>query len=62
MALPILHYVGETWTITSKDSSKVQAEEIKSLWTVKGRTRADELRNENIKTELGISPISGIDS
>jgi hypothetical protein len=37
----------------------IQAAEMKYLRTVKGCTRLDQIRNEDIINELGISPLSG---
>jgi hypothetical protein len=37
---------------------RIQAAEMKYLRTVKGCTRTDQIRNEDIRNELGISPLS----
>ncbi|XP_076036002.1 uncharacterized protein LOC143021964 [Oratosquilla oratoria] len=42
---PILTYGAETWTLTSKTKSKVQAAEMKALRLIKGVTRLDRLTN-----------------
>jgi hypothetical protein len=36
----------------------IQAAEMKYLRTVKGCTRLDQIRNKDIRNELGISPLS----
>jgi hypothetical protein len=41
-----------------RDWNTIQAAEIKYLRTVKGCTRLDQIRNEDIRNELGISPLS----
>jgi hypothetical protein len=41
-----------------RDWNKIQVAEIKSLRTVKGCTRLDQIRNEDIRNVLGISPLS----
>jgi hypothetical protein len=58
MAVPVLLYGSETWTPRKSDWNRIQAEEMKYLRTVKGCTRLDQIRNEDIRNELGISPLS----
>jgi hypothetical protein len=58
MAVPFLLYGSETWTPRKSDWNRIQAEELKYLRTVKGCTRLDQIRNEDIRNELGISPLS----
>jgi hypothetical protein len=41
-----------------RDWNRTQAAEMKYLRTVKGCTRFDQIRNEDIRNELGISPLS----
>jgi hypothetical protein len=41
-----------------RDWNRIQAAEMKYLRTVKGCTRLDQIRNEDIRNELGISPLS----
>jgi hypothetical protein len=57
MAVPVLLYGSETWTLRKRDWNTIQAAEMKYLRTVKGCTRL-EIRNEDIRNELGISPLS----
>jgi hypothetical protein len=54
MALPVLLYGSETWTIKTKDMSKIQATEMRYLRSVKGCTKLDHFKNEDIRKELYI--------
>ena len=54
---PILVYGSEAWTLTSKTRSMVQAAEMRVLRLIKGVTKLDRLRNENIQRELGLQSI-----
>jgi hypothetical protein len=47
-----------TWTPRKRDWYRIQAAEMKHLRTVKGCTRLDQIRIEDIRSELGISPLS----
>jgi hypothetical protein len=58
MAVPVLLYDRETWTLRKRDWNRIQAAEMKYLRTVKRCTRLDQIRNEDIRNELGISPLS----
>jgi hypothetical protein len=58
MAVPVLLYDSETWTLRKRDWNRIQAAKMKYLRTVKGCTRLDQIRNEDIRHELGISPLS----
>jgi hypothetical protein len=58
MAVPLLLYGSETWTPRKRDRNRFQAAEMKYLRTLKGCTRLDQIRNEDIRNELGISPLS----
>jgi hypothetical protein len=58
MAVPVLLCGSETWTLRKRDWNRIQAAEMKHLRTVKGSTRLDQIRNEDIGNELGISPSS----
>jgi hypothetical protein len=49
MALPVQLYGSEAWTIKTKDTSKIQATEMRS---VKGCTKPDHIKNEDIRKEL----------
>jgi hypothetical protein len=52
MALRVLLYGSETWTIKTKDMSKIQATEMRYLRSVKGCTKLDHTKNEDIRKEL----------
>jgi hypothetical protein len=58
MAVPVLLNDSETWTPRKRDWNRIQGTEMKYLRTVKGCTRLDQIRNEDIRKELGISPLS----
>jgi hypothetical protein len=53
MAVQILLCGSETWTPRKRDWNRIQAAEMKCLRTVKGCIRLNQIRNE-----LGISPLS----
>jgi hypothetical protein len=58
MAVPVRLYDRETWTPRKRYWNRIQAAEMKYLRTVKGCTRLDQIRNEDVRNELGISPLS----
>ena len=47
--VPILTYAAETWTLTSRQESRIQASEMKFLRSMIGKTRKDRVRNEDIR-------------
>jgi hypothetical protein len=57
MAVPVILYGSETWTPRKRDWNRIQVAEMKYLRTVKGCTRLDQIRNEDIRNEF-ISPLS----
>lgn len=54
---PILIYGHESWALTTKTKSQIEAAKIRVLHIIKGETRLDRLRNDNIRRELGIENI-----
>ena len=54
---PLLVYGCECWVLTTKLKSKVQAAEMRILRLIKGVTRRDRLRNDDIREELDVEPI-----
>ena len=54
---PILTYGHESWTLTTKTRSQIQAAEMRVLRLIKGVTRLDKLRNEDIRRELEVEEI-----
>ncbi|KAJ4432143.1 hypothetical protein ANN_20759, partial [Periplaneta americana] len=58
MAVPVLTYGSESWIIKERDKSKLQAAEMRFLRRVKGCTRRDLIRNEDIRKELDIYNIN----
>jgi hypothetical protein len=54
MATPVLKHGCESWVPFQKDNSRIQATEIKFLRHVKGITKLDRVRNEEVRKELGI--------
>lgn len=54
--LPVLTYGSETWTLTSAMKSKIQAAEMKYLRAVKGVTKQEHIRNQDIRDELQTIP------
>jgi hypothetical protein len=61
MTVPTLSYGSESWVIWKKDKDKIQAAEMRFLRRVKGCTRADRIRNVDIRAELYIYITSIID-
>ncbi|XP_075232209.1 uncharacterized protein LOC142330650 [Lycorma delicatula] len=59
MAMPILTYGSEVWVLRSWDESRIQAAEMRFLRAVKGCTRVDRIRNEEIRRQLSVMPLLG---
>lgn len=57
---PLLIYSSEAWVLTTKTKSQIQAAEMKTLRLIKGVTKFDRLRSENIRRELGVDSILDI--
>jgi hypothetical protein len=55
IAVPVLLCGSETWAPRKRDWNIIQGAEKKYLRKVKGCTRLDQIRNEDIRNELGIS-------
>jgi hypothetical protein len=58
MAVPVLSYGSESWVTSKKDTDKIQAAEMRFVRRVKGCTRADRIRNVEIRAELNIYNIN----
>ena len=52
--VPIVLYGAEAWTMTEREWSRLQAGEMKFLRAIKGKTRRDRIRNEDIRRELNM--------
>lgn len=57
MAVPVLMFGSESWILQERDRSKIQSAEMKFLRRVKGCTKMDQIRNEDIREELNIYSI-----
>ena len=54
---PILLYGAESWSLTTKTQSCLQAAEMRVLRLIKGVTRLDKCRNTDIREELSVKPL-----
>ena len=54
MAVPVLMYGSETWVTKSQYQKRIQSAEMKFLRYVKNYTLEDQIRNSEIRDELGI--------
>ncbi|PSN45527.1 hypothetical protein C0J52_24508 [Blattella germanica] len=57
MAIPLLRYGSETWTLTSNQLRRIEAAEMKLLRPLVGYTLYDHKRNADIRTKLNMAPI-----
>ena len=57
---PILLYGSESWALTTKTKSKLQAAEMKVLRLIKGVNRRDRLRNDQIRADLRVQPLLNV--
>ena len=57
LALPVLLYGSETWTIKARDARRITAEEIKYIRRTAGYTWTDYKTNAQIAKDLKITPI-----
>jgi hypothetical protein len=62
IARPTLPYGSETWIITTRDMTCLEAAEMRFLRNVKGNTRLDKIRSQVIRQELEISGIQDVRS
>ena len=60
VARPTLLYGSETWVTTKRDVTRLEASEMRFLWSIKGYTRLDKIRREIIRKELEISRIQDV--
>lgn len=58
VALPILLYGAETWTLTKEDKRRLEASEMRYLRSVAGISRLEHMRNEEIRNELQIEELN----
>ena len=58
MAVPLLMYGSEAWTIGRREESRLQSAEMWFLRAVKGCTRLDRIRNDDIRAELRMQPLN----
>ena len=56
----MLLYGSETWTLTTKLKSKIQANEMRVLCLIYGVTRRDRIRNGNIRQALKVESVLAI--
>ena len=54
---PLLTYGCECWVLTTRLKSRIQAAEMRVLRQIKGVTRRDRLRNDDIREELNVESV-----
>ena len=52
VARPTLLYSSKTWVTTTRDMTRLEAAEMRSLRSVRGYTRLDKIRSEVIRKEI----------
>ena len=62
VARATLLYSSETWVTATRDMTRLEAAEMRSLRSVKRYTRLDKIRSEVIRRELEISGIQDVSS
>src|ERR1700755_2995869 len=50
-------YGAETWSITRRQESRIQAMEMRILRAIIGKTRRDRIRNERVRQEVRVAPV-----
>jgi hypothetical protein len=60
MAVPMLTYASEYWTINRSDKKKIESTEMKFLRSVAGYTLLDQKRSTDIRSELKILNLTEI--
>jgi hypothetical protein len=54
LAIPVLLYGCETWSLKKRDLNRMKTAAIKYLSNVKGCTKVNQLKNEDIRNKLDI--------
>ena len=54
MAIPVLKYGSQTWTITGAEKQRIQTAEMNFLRYMSGYRLRDRMHNEHIRAELSI--------
>jgi hypothetical protein len=57
LALPILLYGSETWTVTARDGRRITAAQMKSMRRTAGYTGTDYITNTQVAKELKITSV-----
>lgn len=57
---PTILYSSESWTLSGKQKTRINAIEMRFLRKIQGKTRRDRIRNETYRQQLKIKPICDI--
>ena len=57
VAIPALAYGHESWVLTEREKSRLQATEMMMLRKIAGVTRLDQVRNETVRNRLRLEPV-----